>query len=197
MHNWEEMSTGSSSELEPAASHPPLAPGHMKSHPRTVLYRLELIVFAGYFIYIYAANKEFSPILNIFWKMQLSKITANTEQKSNYNICHYLRSIWHLLIKLLSGWDNLQGFALPFPLCQPIILMTKTLRKHSQVKNYCVILFIDSLDDLADSNLGKLLFGGIVKSRIKTFFKKYERGALQIEELLVIWILLLIMCSKV
>lgn len=69
-----------------------------------------------------------------------------------------------------------------------IILTTKILSKHSQEKNYSVILFIDSLDDLTDSDLGKFPFGGTVKSKIKYFFNVKERSP-QIGESLRIWIL--------
>lgn len=128
----EEMSTGSSYELEPADFCSPLAPRLVKPHLKAVLYRLELIALVGYLIYIYVAKKEFLRLLNIFEKH--TRITAKIEQNNNYNIYHCLRSVWHLLIKLLSRWNNLQGFALLFPFCQPIILMTKILSKHSQEK---------------------------------------------------------------
>lgn len=60
--------------------------------------------------------------------------------------------------------------------------MTKILSKHLQEKNYSVILFIYSLDDLTDSDLGKLPFGGIVKSKIKFFFFNVKERSAQIGE---------------
>lgn len=51
--------------------------------------------------------------------------------------------------------------------------MTEVLSKVFPREKYYVILFIESLDDLTDSDVGKLLFGGIIKAKIK-FFKKCE-----------------------
>lgn len=67
MQSWEDVSAGSSSELEAAGS-TPLAPRHMKPYLRAVFYALELIMFIGYLIYIYAASQVFSQLLHIFEK---------------------------------------------------------------------------------------------------------------------------------
>lgn len=85
------MSTGNSSELEPADSCSPLAPSHMKLHLRAVLYRLELIALVGYLIYIYVTKKEFLQLLNVFEKH--TRIAAKIEQNNNYNIYHCPRSV--------------------------------------------------------------------------------------------------------
>lgn len=67
MQSWVGVSAGSSFALEAAGSMP-LAPWQMKPYLRAVLYTLKLIVFIGYLIYICAARKVFSQLLNIFEK---------------------------------------------------------------------------------------------------------------------------------
>jgi hypothetical protein len=142
-------------------------------HPRAKLYRLELKMFLGYLIYIYVANKELFTNTEHFWKIQLNRVSAKLEQNNNHNIYYCPRFVWHLFVKLLFLMRKHTRFCSPFLLfCHSVILMTKILRKYSKKKVLCNFVYWPH--NLPDLVIGKLLFGGIVKSKV-SFFKNAKK----------------------